>query len=125
MALMTYFSEKYGAKDNLWFENFCFERWFKDAEPPILDIGCAAGNFVAVHPAAIEGIDIDKDSLAIAEKRGLKTRYLDANNNLNQLPEEFYGGIYAKQIIEHLDDPLKFMIEVRRVLKKGGKAVIL
>lgn len=122
---MTYYSEnKYAKKDNLWFENFCFKRWFSDVVPPILDIGCATGNFVAANPDIIEGIDIDEDSLKIARKRGLNVKCLDVRD-LKTLPGNFYGGIFAKQVIEHLDEPLLFMKEIYRLLKPGGKAVLL
>lgn len=122
---MSYYSEKkYAEKNNLWFENFCFKRWFHIGMAPILDIGCATGNFVATHPDIIEGIDIDPDSLKIAKERGLKVKHLDAKD-LGLLSGEYYGGVFAKQVIEHLDNPLDFMKNIYRILKPGGKAVIL
>ncbi|PJE57917.1 MAG: hypothetical protein COU81_03575 [Candidatus Portnoybacteria bacterium CG10_big_fil_rev_8_21_14_0_10_36_7] len=122
---MTYYSEKkYAKKDDLWFERFCFNRWFEHVSAPILDIGCATGNFVAVNPGIIEGIDIDKDSLKIAMERGLNARYLDAEK-MNNLSSNHYNGIFAKQVIEHLDNPLEFMKQIHRVLKPGGRAVLL
>ncbi|MDP2709109.1 MAG: class I SAM-dependent methyltransferase [bacterium] len=123
---MSHYSEiQYKKKENLWFENLYFDRWFKDIRGPILDIGCATGNFIATHPEIIEGAEIDEDSLKICRERGLKVRRLDANKEMKNLPGDYYGGVYAKQIIEHLDSPLDFLIEIKRILRPGGKAVIL
>lgn len=123
---MSHYSEiQYKQKNDLWFENLYFNRWFKDIAGPILDIGCATGNFMATHPEMIEGAEIDQDSLKICQQRGLKVKQLDANKEMPTLPGDYYNGVYAKQIIEHLDSPLNFLIEIRRILKPGGRAVVL
>lgn len=123
---MSHYSEiQYKKKDNLWFENFYFNRWFKDVSAPILDIGCATGNFIATHPDIIEGVEIDEDSLKICLERGLKVKKLNVDKEMRNLPSDYYGGVYAKQIIEHLDSPLDFLSEIRRILKSGGRAIIL
>jgi SAM-dependent methyltransferase len=123
---MSYYSKvQYKEKENNWFESYYFDRWFKNNSGPILDMGCATGNFIANHSDIIEGIEYDDDSLAICEKRGFKVRKIDVEKELGQLPENYYNGIYAKQLIEHLEDPLYFMKHIHRILKSGGKAVIL
>lgn len=123
---MSYYSDiQYKNKDDLWFENLYFNRWFKNNKGPILDIGCATGNFIATHPDIIEGVECDEDSLKICRERCFKVKKLDVENEMDTLPGDFYGGIYVKQIIEHLNDPLNFLRQVRRLLKAGGKAVII
>jgi len=123
---MSYYSEvKYQAKDDLWFESLYFNRWFKDNPGPILDIGCSTGNFIATHPEIIEGIEIDQDALKICRERNLRVRALDADKDLSSLPADYYNGVYAKQIIEHLESPADFLRQIKRILKSGGKAVIL
>ncbi|PWB39061.1 MAG: hypothetical protein C3F02_00370 [Parcubacteria group bacterium] len=123
---MSYYSNhQYKSKENLWFENFYFDRWFKNNPGPILDMGCATGNFIATHPDIIEGIEKDNDSLKICWERGLKVKKIDIPAELDQLPGDYYQGIYAKQLIEHLGNPLVFMKQIHRLLKAGGRAVIL
>ncbi len=123
---MSYYSDnQYKIKDNLWFERFYFNRWFKNNSGPILDVGCATGNFVATHPDKIEGIEFDTDCLKVCRDRGINVKKININNELDKLPSDYYNGIYAKQIIEHLDDPLYFIKNVYRILKKDGEAVIL
>lgn len=129
MKHMSYFSEiEYKPKtenDSLWFETLYFNRWFKDMAGPILDIGCATGNFISVAPSIIEGIDVDDDCLRAAKKRGLNVRKIDLNKEMHILESDKYEGIYAKHVIEHLQEPLNFLREIKRILKPGGKAIIL
>ena len=126
---MSYFSEiEYRAKTGeteLWFDRLYFNRWFPNAKGPILDIGCATGNFIALNPEIIEGVDIDDDSLEIAKKRGFRVRKINAQQGLMELAENYYEGIYAKHVIEHLPDALNLLQHSKRILKPGGKAIIL
>ena len=79
--------------------------------PKILDIGCSRNKI----PGAI-GIDVDPTSLA------------DIFHDLNVYPypieENSIDKIYAKHIIEHLDNPRFFIRELYRILKPGGTALI-
>ncbi len=123
---MSYYSQtQYKSKEDLWFESLYFDRWFKDLPAPILDVGCATGNFIATHPEKIEGVEFDEDCLRVCRARGFKVKKLDVSRELEQLPNERYNGIYAKQIIEHLPDPLYFLRQLRQALRPGGKIVIL
>lgn len=76
-----------------------------------LDIGCARNKI----PNAI-GIDIDEKSQA------------DILHDLNSYPypieDNSIDRIYAKHIIEHLNDPKRFIKEISRILKPGGRAFI-
>ena len=82
-----------------------------EAPQKILDVGCARNKM----PGAI-GIDIDKNSNA------------DLIHDLNAYPYPIEANsidqIYAKHIIEHVEDPRKFIRELHRLLKPGGKAFI-
>ena len=77
----------------------------------ILDIGC--GNRKIANTV---GMDIDKESQA------------DIIHDLNVYPypieDNAVDQIYAKHIIEHLDDPRGFLRELWRILKPGGTAFI-
>lgn len=79
--------------------------------PVILDIGCSRNKI----PGAI-GIDIDAQSSA------------DIIHDLNVYPypleDNSVEKIYAKHIIEHLDNPRQFLREFYRILKPGGTAFI-
>jgi len=122
---MSYYSDfKYNKNRNQWFEAINFYRWFPNFKGLILDIGCAAGNLISLAPQAIEGIDIDEDDLKVARDKGYKVRKIDADKEMHLLKSEKYEGIWAKQVIEHLNNPLIFLKEIKRILKPGGKAVL-
>jgi ubiquinone/menaquinone biosynthesis C-methylase UbiE len=73
----------------------------------ILDIGCGNNKI----KDAI-GLDIDKNTKA------------DIIWDLNKYPypieDNEFDKIYAKHIIEHVDDPIAFLKEVYRITKIGG-----
>ncbi|MBP7741230.1 MAG: class I SAM-dependent methyltransferase [Candidatus Pacebacteria bacterium] len=123
---MSYYADtQYKVKQNLWFETIYFNRWFTTTSGPILDVGCATGNFVETHPEIIEGVEYDDDCLAACKERGLRVQKLDVVNQLDTLPEGKYAGVYAKQIIEHVPNPLYFLRNLRRTLATGGTLVVL
>lgn len=123
---MSYYADtQYKVKEDVWFETVYFDRWFTTDGGPILDVGCATGNFIETHPDVIEGVEYDEDCLAECKKRGLSVTRLDVVNELETLPEGKYAGVYAKQIIEHVPNPLYFLKHLRRSLKEGGTLVVL
>ncbi len=109
---------------DLWLDRINYQRFFAGIEGRKLDIGCATGNFITNDPEHMEGIDIDQDSLEIARSRGFTVQHLNASTQLSSLPANTYHGIYAKHVIEHLEQPLEFLKQVRRILAPGGKVVI-
>jgi len=126
LNIMSYYSDhKYGKRDS-WYHSFQFERWFKGNKGPILDAGCSVGDFISIAPDLIEGIDIDSDALKKAQDSGFNVMKIDIDNGeMSRLEGNKYNGVAARQIIEHLYNPLQFVKEIRRILKSGGKAVIL
>lgn len=89
----------------------------------ILDAGCAFGDLLALLDLdgfATYGIDISEYALKRAKK---KTKAKLVLGNLNKtLPykSNFFDAIFALDIIEHLESPYKFLLELHRVLKKEG-----
>ena len=79
--------------------------------PAILDLGCSTRKM-----AGAIGMDIDPSSHA------------DIFHDLNVYPYPVETGsmdqIFAKHLIEHLTEPRKFIHEIYRMLKPGGKAYI-
>ena len=57
-----------------------------------------------------------------------KLEGVDIVHNLQKLPypfeDNYFDEIYARMIIEHLDNPIKIIQELYRMLKKSGKLII-
>jgi len=92
----------------------------------ILDLGCGDGNVsqLFLEKGKVVGIDISKEALKKAERRGIKTKLHD----LNRLPLPFgdksFDVVVLTDTLEHLFDPLGVLKEVFRILTVGGRVII-
>ncbi len=95
----------------------------------ILDVGCGDGFHLRLlaeygDPTwTLEGIDVDPRAVARASAEGTKV-HLGTIESLD-LPANHYDVVYALQTIEHLDDPKAFMDAVFRIMKPGGRLVLV
>jgi ubiquinone/menaquinone biosynthesis C-methylase UbiE len=92
----------------------------------IADIGCADGygsTFLADYAAEVTGVDYSTDTINIArEKHKAKTNLKFIQSSVPPLPfeDESLDAVTSFQFIEHIENRLEFIKEVRRVLKPGG-----
>jgi 2-polyprenyl-3-methyl-5-hydroxy-6-metoxy-1,4-benzoquinol methylase len=89
----------------------------------ILDAGCAFGDLLALldnNNYQTYGIDISKYALEKARKITKAQLLLGDLNDTLPYTSNFFDVIFALDIIEHLESPYKFLLELRRVLKMGG-----
>lgn len=86
----------------------------------VLDLGCGIGSFGEFKPSGVEvyGIDSDENALIKAEKFE-KTTNGDVSKKL-PYKDNFFDGILAKDILEHVLFPWELVREMQRVLKKNG-----
>ena len=94
-------------------------------EPRILDVGCGTGanlKMLASYGKA-EGLDISRQALEFCRQRGLESVKLGA---IEQLPYEdgSFELVTALDVIEHLDDDLMGLKEMRRVLRPDGRVLL-
>lgn len=95
----------------------------------IVDVGCGDGFHLELlrdfgrKTWHIEGVDIDERAVTIAEKKGLHVHH-GFLENLN-LPENTYDLAFLIQTIEHVASPLELINNVRRILRPGGRIVIV
>ncbi len=76
-----------------------------DGRQPVLDVGCGRGEFLELLRAAgipAKGIDIDRGMVDRCRAKGLDVEHADAVEYVAALPNESLGGIFAAQVIEHL-----------------------
>jgi ubiquinone/menaquinone biosynthesis C-methylase UbiE len=105
------------------FDSFYHSMLFRKGDS-ILDIACSTGNFAIQDKQHIIGIDTDKKAIAIARKRGVRAIYHDARGKM-PFKDGSFPHIHCRHLLEHLDDPLPFMKDIHRMLKKGGRLVLI
>jgi SAM-dependent methyltransferase len=96
------------------------------AEPRVLDIGCGTGATMdhLKQYGQPHGIDLSELPLSFSRKRGHQ-RVMRASATELPFESESFDLVTALDIVEHLDDDVKGLAEIRRVLKPGAPAVIL
>lgn len=102
--------------------NLYFQRYFGGVKGKILDVGCGVGEFLAVNPTRIVGVDVDEEVLAFCKRHGFNAVYGDAYDL--PFPNNSFEAVHAKSILEHLYEPSHALREMRRVLKPEGRLVL-
>jgi len=108
-----------------------FLKLYKNLPPNIkvLDLGCGISEFIAElqkRGCEVWGVDFDKNFIEIAKKNfNLKNVYTMSFDDFFQkqdIPQ--FDIITFFEVIEHLDNPLKFIQNAKKILKPGGKIIL-
>jgi len=96
-----------------------------NANPRILDVGCGTGanlKMLAAYGRA-EGVDISPQAVDFCRERGLDSVKLGA---IEQLPYEdnSFELVTALDVVEHLDDDVAGLQEMRRFLRRDGRLLL-
>ena len=104
-------------------EDIC--RRVTDRRPRILDVGCGTGaNLLMLSRFGdAEGVDVSEDALAFCRERGLANVKLGAAEEL-PYDDGTFDLVTALDVVEHLDDDLAGLREMRRVLRPGGRVLL-
>jgi SAM-dependent methyltransferase len=102
------------------------------AAPPtarILDVGCGDGFHLGLLKAhgepqwRLEGIDFDRRAVEAARGKGLTVHHGDLG--AAGIEDSAYDVVYTLQTIEHVAHPDLFLAEINRILKPGGRLVVV
>jgi SAM-dependent methyltransferase len=104
-------------------EEIC--RHVTDRRPRILDVGCGTGaNLLMLSKyGEAEGVDVSEDALAFCRERGLDKVRLGAGEKL-PYEDGTFDLVTALDVVEHMDDDLAGLREMRRVLRPGGRVLL-
>lgn len=95
----------------------------------ILDVGCASGWFLKMMINKFPecrgyGVDVYKNAVYFGRENypNLDLRVADAH----RLPfsNEYFDVVVCNEVLEHVVDPIKVLLEMRRVVKKEGLIVV-
>jgi SAM-dependent methyltransferase len=92
----------------------------------IMDVGCGNGDTLRSlkdYGWDTYGVDIDGRAIAYARKSGLSHVYRGTYEYLSKYPDNYFDVIRSYHVIEHLDNPNKFIQLSRRKLKPGGEFI--
>jgi arsenite methyltransferase len=97
----------------------------------VLDIGSGPG-FLAAEMAAevgsggrVDGVDVSEAMLALARRRGADVHYASGDALSLPFDPETFEAAVATQVYEYVADMPAALAEARRVLRPGGRLLIL
>jgi SAM-dependent methyltransferase len=95
----------------------------------VVDLGCGRGEFLDLLRAqGISGRGIDVNAAMVEETRArqLDAEVADALGYLRSLPDQSIGGVFAAQVVEHLEPGYLSSVieEAGRVIRPGGLIVL-
>lgn len=114
----------FGAKETAWIS---VHGLAASERGKLLDVGCGNGEFLATMKELgweTVGVETDQQAAAVARERfGLDVRLgtLDEVGFSN----DSFDAVSLSHVIEHVHDPLALLAECRRILRPGGKLIIL
>lgn len=110
------------------------EPWIHAMQPgrSVLEIGCGVGMDsyrMARHGLRVTGIDLTDIAIETARSRfsreGLQGAFETGNAEALRFPDEHFDYVYSFGVLHHVADTELAVLEVWRVLKKGGEARIM
>lgn len=92
----------------------------------ILEIGCGRCDFLIEYAKLGHNCyGVDREVMDENILENIKLSYIDISRDKLPYPDEYFDLVYHKSVLEHFYTPDNLMSESMRVLKKGGKLIIL
>jgi O-antigen chain-terminating methyltransferase len=79
---------------------------FFEGTSNVVDVGCGRGEFLDLLRArgiSARGIDLNPEMIEVCRSRGLDADHADAAGYLSTIEDGSLGGVFAAQVVEHLE----------------------
>jgi SAM-dependent methyltransferase/exonuclease VII small subunit len=95
----------------------------------VLDVGCGRGEFLALlreSGVSGRGIDLNDAMVAVCREKGFEATKADALSYLRERPPGSLGGLFAAQVVEHLEPAyLTRLLEAAFDALRPGAPIVL
>lgn len=93
----------------------------KNFRGKVLDVGCGIGEFLEICPNS-EGCDINKKNIEYCKNKNLKIFHCNIEKDA---PKTSYDGVFCSNVLEHLQDYIKALENIDKVIKDDGVLVLI
>ncbi|WP_443640374.1 methyltransferase domain-containing protein [Candidatus Njordibacter sp. Uisw_039] len=126
--LTTYYSEERRPTSDypLKLAKYISEKYLDASHKKLLDIGCGRGDQLRAFSAAgydVVGCDNAESAKDLCEPHSVEI--LNILTSKLELKDGSVDVVFSKSVIEHLTEPEKLLKEAQRVLRPGGKIVLM
>lgn len=93
----------------------------------IIELGCGLSPFIneaTKYFKEVWGLDYSKKTINELKRKHPHIKYICANATRTPFKDNFFDVVVAGEIIEHLENPLSLIREMKRICKHGGKIII-
>ncbi len=95
----------------------------------ILDVGCASGRMVneiskILPHAQLSGIDVYKKAIIFGKKKYPHIQFKVADAHKLPFRNNSFDLVLSYETIEHVQNPEKVLLEMKRVVKKNGFVIV-
>ena len=86
-----------------------------------LDVGCGLGDMLRFRPNTV-GADVNPHSVDYCRSQGLDAHLIE--NGRLPFAAGSFDAVVLDNVLEHVPTPHALLDEIRRVLKRGGRAIV-
>jgi 2-polyprenyl-3-methyl-5-hydroxy-6-metoxy-1,4-benzoquinol methylase/uncharacterized membrane-anchored protein YhcB (DUF1043 family) len=95
----------------------------------VLDVGCGRGEFLKLlnkNGISSYGVDLNRAMIEECKENGLNVKEIDLLTHLKSLSDNSLGGLFAAQVVEHLEPAylLEFIDTAFHKLRPGSKIIL-
>lgn len=106
--------------------NFLCKKFNIPKSSNILDVGCGRGDFTNAFSKNVDNIyGIDISDYCLEHYKTFKFKKCDLINEKLPFENNTFDIVFSKSVMEHLYYPENLVVEIRRILKPGGRIITM